>query len=103
MPVAASCNPVIGLLPMSPGVGSLRGGTTSQSWQPTERRAITNAQDKVPALEILWLELGGCGRMAQNPRSIVKKKLRFGGYGARSTNRLTFWVPKLLTSGSEPQ
>src|SRR5436190_1143184 len=95
-----------------PGIGGAastmsRGGTTSQSWQPSERRAATSAPQKVLAmgglLEVVRSECGGCDNMAQNPTSTPKKKLRLGGYGARSTKRPTFWLPKLLTSGSMPQ
>src|SRR5262249_44579417 len=38
----------------------------------------------------------------QNPKSIEKKKLRFGGNGATSMFRAIAWLPKLDTSGSMP-
>src|SRR5438128_10731824 len=104
MPDARTCAVVIG---SPPGDGELSGGTTSQSLQPSASSAAASATEKVLAmagfLEAVRSGACGCGRMAQNPTSTLKKKLRFGGYGARSTNRLTFWLPKLLTSGSMHQ
>src|SRR5207247_6142599 len=38
----------------------------------------------------------------QSPRLMVKKKLRLGGYGVTSIFRAIGWLPKLLTSGSNP-
>ncbi len=36
------------------------------------------------------------------PRLMVKKKVRLGGYGVTSMFRWIGWLPKLLTSGSNP-
>src|SRR2546426_10763652 len=104
MPDARTCAVVIG---SPPGDGELSGGTTSQSLQPSASSAAASATEKVLAmagfLEAVRAGAGGGGRMAQNPPSTLKKKLRVGGYGARAANRPTFWLPKLLTSGALPQ
>src|SRR6266705_6855525 len=84
IPLAVSCKPVSGFSPTSPGVGSLRGGTVSQSWHATDSRAATNAPKQVLAiaslLEVERAEARGARFfMAQNSTSTLKKKLRFAG------------------------
>src|SRR6266571_1194808 len=83
IPLAVSCKPVSGFLPTSSDVGSLRGGTVSQSWHATHIRAATNAPKQVLAiaslLEVERSESRGARFMAQNSTSTLKKKLRFAG------------------------
>src|SRR6266852_2903126 len=83
IPEAVSWNPASGFLATSADVGSFKGGTVSQSWHPTQRRATTNAPQQVlnivSLLEVERSEPKSVGRMAQKSTSTVKKKLRVAG------------------------
>ena len=54
----------------------------------------------VPPLQIMIVDRASD---APNLASTLKKNERLGGYAARSTKRATVLLPKLFTSGSEPQ
>src|SRR6185503_6578777 len=95
-PVARSCNDVGS--PRAPSTVGVLGFEMLKSEALHDAISAAPARAPAAARSFVCMII-----MAQYPRSMLKKNCRLLGYGARSMNRLKFWLPKLLNSGSKLQ